>query len=246
MKELNISYRNLTVINDDLTGVTNLYCERNQLTQLPNLPETLILLDCSDNQLTSLPILPDTLVILYCYRNKLKMIPNLPKTLKRLDCDGNPLVKLPTLHEGLEHLICDPHMILSTILPYSLETVNEKYATKYQLQQYNDRLQQLGMSPVVEFPDYKTWRKIMGQKIYADRIDDITIAFRNSGLPPYIVTQIINEELQVPAWTLYDIQQHVRPILYRDEVTDTDYENNLVDLTTGKLKPIPLPQLSNN
>ena len=110
------------------------------------------------------------------------------------------------------------------------------------LDQFNEQMQQLGRRKVKKLPDYETWITVMTRKGLANRIDDIAIAFRGSGLPPYIVSQIINEDLKVPAWSLYEIQQHIRPILYRDETTDTDYEYNLVDLTTGKLKPIPLPQ----
>ena len=56
---------------EQFTNLKVLRCSSNQLTFLPDLPDTLVDLYCSDNQLTSLPDLPDTLVDLYCYGNKL-------------------------------------------------------------------------------------------------------------------------------------------------------------------------------
>ena len=51
------------------------------ITELPELPQTLKILYCSNNQLTELPELPQTLEILNCYNNQLKELPELPKTI---------------------------------------------------------------------------------------------------------------------------------------------------------------------
>jgi len=59
------------------------------LKEFPNvaLTERLKELRCNDNQLTSLPELPDSLEKLICYNNKLQSLPNLPENLKELNCD---------------------------------------------------------------------------------------------------------------------------------------------------------------
>ena len=61
------------------------------LTELPELPDTLKTLFCFDNKLTELPELPDTLKTLICYNNKLTELPELPDTLEYLYCSNNNL-----------------------------------------------------------------------------------------------------------------------------------------------------------
>jgi len=51
------------------TKLKELWCDNNQLTSLPRLPNTLIAMYFGTNQLTSLPRLPNTLKILYCWHN---------------------------------------------------------------------------------------------------------------------------------------------------------------------------------
>ncbi len=53
-----------------------LYCWKNKLTFLPQLPNCIIL-SCSSNKLTSLPELPKCRS-LYCYDNQLTCLPSLP------------------------------------------------------------------------------------------------------------------------------------------------------------------------
>ena len=48
-------------------------------------------LNLSNQNLTELPELPDTLEILYCHNNKLTELPELPETLEYLECDHNNL-----------------------------------------------------------------------------------------------------------------------------------------------------------
>jgi len=98
-----------------------LYCERNQLTSLPTLPESLKKINCVNNKLTSLPVLPKSLKDLYCDNNQLTSLPVLPKSLKELYCDNNLLTSLPVLQESLEELYCDNNLIkLLPVLPKSL------------------------------------------------------------------------------------------------------------------------------
>ena len=60
-----------------------------ELTELPELPNTLTQLYCHNNNLTKLPELPKTLTTLYCFNNNLTELPKLPKTLRFLSCKGN-------------------------------------------------------------------------------------------------------------------------------------------------------------
>jgi len=79
-----------------------------QLTELPDLPHNLQILDCSDNQLTRLPDLPSNLRELLCMGNKLTSLPELPHTLRVLDCNYNKLSSLPDLPQltNLQQLYC--------------------------------------------------------------------------------------------------------------------------------------------
>jgi Leucine-rich repeat (LRR) protein len=84
--KLNLDFRGLTTLDGvDLTGVTELWCDSNQLTLLPPLPETLEILCCHSNQLTSLPHLPETLEELDYNSNQLTLLPDLPWGLKDLE-----------------------------------------------------------------------------------------------------------------------------------------------------------------
>lgn len=266
---LDLSYQDLKTLDNynlDTLNITHLEFRFNKIKELPILPESLQYLDCSNNiisHITQLPpnlkslhcehnklytidYFPKDLTIINCSFNKLTSLPKLPDNLKRLDCMANNLTKLPELPDSIYELLCsdNPGLTIENLptLPFNLKVfVGDIDAIR--LVQFNKRLEQLGRQPVTAIPtDYQEWASIMRRKGQADRIDDLAIAFRGSGLPPYIVTQIIKEDVQVPAWSLYEIEQHVRPILYRDETTDVDYETNRVDLATGKLKPIPLPQ----
>lgn len=101
----------------DLTGVKvftsleKLYCERNELTELPELPTGLEELWCHYNQLTGLSKLPDTLEMLYCIHNELTELPELPKSLNSLYCDDNQLKELPNMPSGMRWLYCNRNQL---------------------------------------------------------------------------------------------------------------------------------------
>ena len=71
-------------------SLEDLLCASNQLIELPKLPKKLKHLFCQSNQLTELPKLPEKLVYLYCGENQLIELPELPKSLNTLYCSGNP------------------------------------------------------------------------------------------------------------------------------------------------------------
>ena len=57
--------------------ITELDLSDSNLTELPDLPNTLKTLSCDNNQLTELPDLPDTLEELRCSYNELKKLPDI-------------------------------------------------------------------------------------------------------------------------------------------------------------------------
>jgi hypothetical protein len=110
----------------DLPNVVKLHCDNNQLTALPDLPNV-VELYCSNNQLTSLPDLPNV-VKLYCKYNQLTALPELPNVVV-LDCDNNQLTSLPDLPNVVK-LHCDNNQL--TALP-DLPNVVTLYCYKNQL-----------------------------------------------------------------------------------------------------------------
>ena len=71
VEEINISFMGETKLPDlsRYTKLKKLSCDCNELTQLDNLPSTLLELDCSNNQITSLDNLKQSLEILFCVFN---------------------------------------------------------------------------------------------------------------------------------------------------------------------------------
>lgn len=92
-----------------------------ELTELPPLPDNLILLRCDSNQLTSLPTLPSTLKVFHCHSNQLTSLPELPPFLESLSCSHNPLSSLPPLPSSLTQLVCMRNYLTELPpLPYGL------------------------------------------------------------------------------------------------------------------------------
>jgi len=83
-----------------------LLCQYNQLTALPVLPLSLVVLECHNNMLTALPALPSGLSNLSCAYNQISVLPALPPGLDVLHCDTNQLISLPVLPAGLAVLYC--------------------------------------------------------------------------------------------------------------------------------------------
>ncbi|MBL0050106.1 MAG: leucine-rich repeat domain-containing protein [Bacteroidetes bacterium] len=102
-------------------SLTKLYCGKNQLSSLPVLPNSMTYLDCWNNQLTSLPTLPNSLTHLFCLFNQLTSLPALPNLLTDLGCTKNQLTSLPALPISLTHLNSDENQLTNLpSLPNSL------------------------------------------------------------------------------------------------------------------------------
>ena len=111
MTELGCNQNQLTQLPDLPVGLTLLRCNHNQLTQLPELPAGLIELWCFRNQLTQLPALPVGLTLLWCNHNQLTQLPELPAGLTLLWCFQNQLTQLPELPVGLTQLRCNQNQL---------------------------------------------------------------------------------------------------------------------------------------
>jgi hypothetical protein len=77
--------------NRDFYSITHLYCDNNQLTELPKLDKFRYLeeLNCSNNFITKIPDLPSNLINLHCANNSLESLPIFPESLRVLSCRGN-------------------------------------------------------------------------------------------------------------------------------------------------------------
>ena len=85
-----------------LSHIIELSCGRQQLTEIPDLPN-IEYLYCSANNLTKLPHMPN-IKTLYCGGNQLITFPEYP-TLEMLNCNNTSLSSLPEL-PNLKELYC--------------------------------------------------------------------------------------------------------------------------------------------
>jgi Leucine-rich repeat (LRR) protein len=104
-------FRNKLTVLPELPNCRQLYCGRNQLTILPELPNCQIL-NCFGSQTTVLPKLPNCRE-LYCGSNKLTVLPKLDHC-QILDCHNNQLTVLPEL-PNCQRLCCSYNQL--TVLP---------------------------------------------------------------------------------------------------------------------------------
>ena len=104
-----------------LSNLKKLYCSANNLTSLPDLPDSLKILDFTNNLLTELPILSNSLIEIYCINNLIDTITILPDSLKKIDCSDNLLRSLAPLPVNLVSLNCrNNHISLLPSLPNNL------------------------------------------------------------------------------------------------------------------------------
>jgi Leucine-rich repeat (LRR) protein len=80
---------------------------------------------CGFNQLTSLPELPNSLQYLYCYNNQLIELPPLPNSIQSLNCLNNQLTSLPELPDSLQTLSCYNNKFIEKIKhKYLIKIIN--------------------------------------------------------------------------------------------------------------------------
>ncbi|MTC25644.1 hypothetical protein GKR76_02900, partial [Providencia alcalifaciens] len=97
---LNLANNNLATLPLAILAQRNLVelnISSNQITEITELPNSIIFLGLSHNRLTTLPELPRELEMLYINNNELTMLPALPETLTILDISNNRLSELPEL-----------------------------------------------------------------------------------------------------------------------------------------------------
>jgi hypothetical protein len=162
--ELYCSHNRLEQLPQLPDSLEELYCDNNQITQLLSLPKYLKILMCNWNQITRLPPLQD-LEVLSCRNNQLTRLPRLPNSLKELNCYYNQLTKLPSLSDlkNLKELYYDEETIPFPLIPYELDTLNDKdenCIANLKLQQHNHRLAHLGLDQVGEMPTKKEWENV--------------------------------------------------------------------------------------
>lgn len=214
--DLNCSYNKLTTINVLIPETLQaLLCSNNKLIKIDSLPESLTVLDCSHNDLDQLPQLPESLTVLNCSHNDFHHLPQLPLTLQDLDCRGNPNLILPAL-------------------PANLDFLNDKgilFIRKTRIKQYNEKAIQFRLPTVTTEPSMEDYEYVMffNEGDQSRRVLDLAIIFKNSGLPPYVVADIIdwdrNRDSYGPAISAFDVNQivqHIEPIMNPTYLTADD------------------------
>lgn len=123
--ELNIEGQGIA----DITGIryfTNLYgfvCNANSISNLPVLPQNLVIFWCSSNLLTDLSNLPSTIIDIECAGNQLTTLSNLPPNLVKLNATGNyGLISIPNLPASMEEInVSNCNINTLPVLPNNLE-----------------------------------------------------------------------------------------------------------------------------
>ena len=98
-------------------NIEHQYNSFDEITQLDNYDE-IVYIDCYNNNLSSLPQLPNSLEVLSCKYNNLSSLPQLSNSLKDLYCNNNNLSNLPQLPNSLKELYCYDDPIYDYIAKY--------------------------------------------------------------------------------------------------------------------------------
>ena len=103
---------------DNYNDIIHINCSNNNLSSLPELPNSLTKLWCDNNNLSSLPELPNSFTHLYCGYNNLSYLPNLPNSLRIIWCYNNNISSLPKLPNSLRHFYYSTNPIYDHIYKY--------------------------------------------------------------------------------------------------------------------------------
>jgi hypothetical protein len=103
---VNVNNKNIcgNIIFSDFKHLKKINCSHNKITNIVNLPDSLIELNCSYNKISSLPNLPENLIKLYCQYNNIIELNNLPIGLKYLGCSNNDIIFFDYLPNSIEIL----------------------------------------------------------------------------------------------------------------------------------------------
>ncbi len=129
LKYLNCSNNYITDIVNIPKSIIDLDCSKNTLTKLANLPDTIKNLDCSCNRIEELKDLPSTIQTLNCGFNSIYEF-HIPKSVKILDISHNKLseLSLDSTYKNLIKLDCSENIIKNLgKLPDSLKWLDCSY-----------------------------------------------------------------------------------------------------------------------
>jgi Leucine-rich repeat (LRR) protein len=241
----NFDTLNAFLINNNLPpNLTDLECDNNNLSQLPELPDNLEWLSCNNNKLKSLPYLPDNLQYLYCDDNELIEFPDLPYNLKDLHCTDNKMQgPIDFLPDKLEILSFSNNQIIR--LPeipqtlVELECANNKLTTLPELR--NTELIKLNFdnNSIVDLPDLPdSLRELScrGNPFSDESIQKLIIFYEKDTTREYRDTEI-NAEEELKYYNLY-----VSKVVSNALNTFGDPEKGHVNPDTKIKKEINIPQ----
>lgn len=112
LTDLQVEGTQITTLPTLPDSVIMLFCRNNQITNISTLPPMIDYFDCTGNQLTSLPSLQGTR-FLTCDNNQLTSLPPLPINFRDLNCSNNLLTSLPALPSTTRMLICRDNLLTS-------------------------------------------------------------------------------------------------------------------------------------
>ncbi len=140
LKQLNLSYNNLTQLPKLPSSLTYLNIDFNRIRILKELPPNLKYFYCNLNEMETLCELPNTIEYMGCYNNQIESIPNFPENLIELDCHNNLITSIPNLPPNIKELFLSQNYLRKfpdQVLP-SLQTlwVDENKLTHINLENY--------------------------------------------------------------------------------------------------------------
>jgi len=117
---LDLSCQNLKSVPyiDPSLSIHTLILAGNQITNITNIPDTVVNLDLSENQIEKIEGIPKSVVNLDLYGNRITRITNLPPGIKYLDLGNNQIKKVENISCQIEKLYISENQI--TKLPVSM------------------------------------------------------------------------------------------------------------------------------